>query len=143
LSPSVVGSVPPPQHPVTGEQRSARDILAALTRRFGVSDFAQAALLKEELWSKLPKPGKIIDFVSEWRDALNMLASVSFQLSWAETINCFVNRLPNDAEWHLVRTEAYTATSADSYNLDRESWDYFADKVVHMDPNRQIRNKMP
>ncbi|KAK7051171.1 hypothetical protein VNI00_004671 [Paramarasmius palmivorus] len=139
LSQSVAAMLPPSTDPVTYQRRTARDVLNVLRARYGVGDFARAALLKDKLWQKQAYPGRIVDYVTEWRTDLNQLHSVDYQIHWGEAITRFLAMLPNDIIWQSIRNFAMTETSVDPTTLDRGSWEYFADLVLQTDSNNTIR----
>ncbi|EEB91583.1 hypothetical protein MPER_10034 [Moniliophthora perniciosa FA553] len=136
LTPTTAAMLPPLFDPITGRRRTARDILDTLRFHYGITDFAQASLVKEGLWNRVAKPDQVPEFVLEWRHDLNVLNSVSYNINWAEAIMRFALMLPNDVVWETVRVQAMEETSNQPDTLNRASFEFFADLVlkIHQNP---------
>ncbi|KAL0563481.1 hypothetical protein V5O48_018586 [Marasmius crinis-equi] len=124
--------------PVSGEQRTAREILHALRTNYGVADFSTASTAKDILFAT-PCKGmdSVRDFVAKWKRVLTTLEGVRYPISWAETIQKFVALLPDDPYWLGACSQAASATAMDPHTLIRSSWDYFASHVLQMDAERR------
>ncbi|RDB27573.1 Retrovirus-related Pol polyprotein from transposon TNT 1-94 [Hypsizygus marmoreus] len=102
-------------------QRTARDILQALRRRFGVGTHGAAQTLKDRFRTRVSTTADLPQYIADWRTAISQLEDTFWAFTETEFTTWFADGLPSDVKYQSIRHDVHVGMdSSPPYSFEPE-----------------------
>ncbi|RDB14617.1 Retrovirus-related Pol polyprotein from transposon TNT 1-94 [Hypsizygus marmoreus] len=101
--------------------RTARDILVALRKRFGVGTHGAAQTLKDRFRTRVSTTSDLPQYIADWRTAISQLEDSFWAFTETEFATWFADGLPADVKYQSIRHDVRVGMdSSPPYSFDPE-----------------------